>query len=214
MEALRPKGIVSVRLPGRDRAVVHVSLWNVIPGPALPELQDDVWCHIWSFLSRRLRFGCVAAVCSQWRRSAFSDAALFSSIVVTDQMEAGTDACRKSGHYKPVNVASVGASAESTHDDASTPYVVADYLPLRPCQLAHVPNTRWVSTLVVVEPRRAESGASWPHARLYPGQEGFQEQKQKLDRQHFERYWPAVRAVAVIHFPALQTLRISTEGLQ
>ena len=215
VEALRPKGVVTVGLPGRDRSVLHVSLWNVVPGPELPELQDEVWCHIWSFLPRRLRYNCVAGVCAQWRRAAFSDATLFSRIIViSDTADAVTEA-QLLRDYEPVNVASVGALAQNGHDSASTtPYLVADYLPLRPFQLAHVPDTSWVLTLVVAEPRRAESALGWPHTRLYPGQDGFQEQKSKLDREHFERYWPAVLAVAAMRFPALETLRISTEGLQ
>ena len=206
--------LVRVALPSVVSTTLNVSVWNLLPAPMVPELEDDLWRHIWTFTPTWTRIEVFAAVCKRWRSAAFADPALWGRVVVVGDKAfregfADEDHCgrpkqaswdRLERGCAAVSCGSVGAVVNTWRgQSAAMPYLVDGYLPLLPDQLAQIPDRSWVRTLVVVEP-------------TYPSEDD--ETSKDTRRKHSRRYWAVMHAVCGVAFPRLEALRLSVEGLE
>jgi hypothetical protein len=206
-------GIIKAIEPSRisvslmDRAsIVHVRPSNLLPAPQLPELDAELWRHIWCFLPRWFRYERCAAVCAQWRDFAFEDPSLWVKLVIVLAKDAWPSHDGKS--FPRVRNGGRVFTRRGEEDEPSTilQYVCGDdYLPLLPCQLKMLPDAAWVHTLVIADPLANPMGAA-----LDPTADGGTAPEQLHSAM---RCWSAMEVVWTVRFPTLAAVRLSVESM-
>ena len=185
-------GRVAVRLP--QMGAISVLLSNLVLGPVVPALSDDLWLCIWRACPAWRRPG-LSAVSKGWRYQVLHDPELWRHGLVIARLPLDCQlAYKDSATYSTFDDSWDGELDSQSAGESDglhlLPYLIQGYVPLTPGMLKLLPNTAWVENLAVAE----------------VGRDPLTEAEHE---HHFLENFSTMQAMSRLSFPRLRALLLS-----